>query len=225
MSWLDQVFDKDLISFIKSQENILIKLIQLFPDKDWDVYSLSRNPNITWEFIQEHPEYNWSTVDISHNPNITWEIIQTHPAKNWNYTYLSMNPSITWDIVKDNPYIRWCPFHLSINPNITKKIMDENPDYKWDYKIAEQLNPSFIDTKHSPRYYFSEEHPSLDPSITVLDVLKNPDNFNFSQLSHNFFLYDKKTCHNKYNQLLVQHTPQVLIPDLMNIVLSYCLYT
>jgi hypothetical protein len=71
--------------------NDLIKLLELYPDKPWNYYHLSYNPNITWEIVQKFPDKPWDYDYLSENPNITWEIIQANPYKPWNWEYLSYN--------------------------------------------------------------------------------------------------------------------------------------
>ena len=39
-------------------KNELMKLLEKYPDENWDWSFVSRNPNITMEFIEEHPEMN-----------------------------------------------------------------------------------------------------------------------------------------------------------------------
>ena len=34
----------------------LIKLIERFPEKAWNWYIISSNPNVTMEFIEKHPK-------------------------------------------------------------------------------------------------------------------------------------------------------------------------
>ena len=80
-----------------------IQYILEHPEKNWNYYILSFNPNVTWKVIQKHPELFTSWFFISQNPNITWDIILENPEKPWNYSALSLNPNITIDIVKNNP--------------------------------------------------------------------------------------------------------------------------
>ena len=53
------------------------------PDKPWNWYGISQNPNITWEIIQENPDkpWEWGLNGISRNSNITCDIIQANPDK------------------------------------------------------------------------------------------------------------------------------------------------
>jgi len=41
---------------IQMPYNHLYILLQLYPDKDWNWYGLSGNPNITWEIICSNPD-------------------------------------------------------------------------------------------------------------------------------------------------------------------------
>jgi hypothetical protein len=39
------------IQYIRSKENILELLLEKYPDKDWNWYALSSNPNVYWDFF------------------------------------------------------------------------------------------------------------------------------------------------------------------------------
>jgi hypothetical protein len=76
---------------LKKPDNDLWILIELFPDKPWDWYWISKNKNITWQNIIDNPDKSWDWYYISSNPNITWEIIVDNPDKQWNWYGISMN--------------------------------------------------------------------------------------------------------------------------------------
>jgi len=61
--------------------NHLYILLQLYPDKDWSWYWLSRNPNITWEIVCSDQDKPWDWSGLSENPNISWEIVCSNPDK------------------------------------------------------------------------------------------------------------------------------------------------
>ena len=61
------------------------------PDKPWNWYWLSANPNITMEIVAANPDAPWDWSWLSANPNITWEIVKANPDKPWNYSRLSWN--------------------------------------------------------------------------------------------------------------------------------------
>jgi len=66
---------------IKMQYNHLYILLQLYPDKSWDWYELSWNPNITWEMVCSNPDKPWNWCYLSKHPNITWEVVCSNPDK------------------------------------------------------------------------------------------------------------------------------------------------
>ena len=45
----------------------LIKLIEKFPEKKWNWFYISSNPNVTMEYIEKHPEKDWHWDIISRN--------------------------------------------------------------------------------------------------------------------------------------------------------------
>jgi len=71
----------------KYPKNILIYLLEKYPDKDWHwgYCGISYNPNITLELIEKYPDkdWYWGQLGISSNPNLTLELIEKYPDKNW----------------------------------------------------------------------------------------------------------------------------------------------
>ena len=81
--------------------NHLWKLIQLYPDKPWDWFRISRNPNITWEIIENNPDKPWNWTRISRNK------FEKHPivikkkelnARTFIISYLTNDVNIPKDI-------------------------------------------------------------------------------------------------------------------------------
>ena len=104
------------------------------PDKDWDWYELSKNPNITWEIVQQHPDKPWNWSALSRNPRVTtWEFVQKNPDNPWDWYELSSNPNITWEIIQQHPDKPWNWYYLSCNPNITWEFVQQNPDKPWNW--------------------------------------------------------------------------------------------
>jgi hypothetical protein len=85
------------------------------PEKPWDWYWISQNPNITWDIITTNPEKPWDWDTISQNPNITWDIIRTNPEKPWDWHAISRNPNMTWDIIQAHPEKPWNWYWISFN--------------------------------------------------------------------------------------------------------------
>ena len=49
-----------------------------------------------WEIVQANPDKPWDYYWLSENPNITWEIVQANSDKPWRYDWMSENYGITW---------------------------------------------------------------------------------------------------------------------------------
>ena len=69
----------------------LIDLVLKFPDKSWNWYQLSCNPNITFQNVLDHPDLPWAWYWLSENPNITFQNILDHPDLPWDWCNLSIN--------------------------------------------------------------------------------------------------------------------------------------
>ena len=72
-------------------ENTLVKLLEKFPNKDWEWYHLSKNPNITFQYVLENSDKDWDWDGLSCNPNITFQYVLNHPNEHWNWQNLSSN--------------------------------------------------------------------------------------------------------------------------------------
>ena len=109
--------------------NHLETLLKIFPNEDWDKYSLPYNPNIdpkcarsyysahystieceTWEDMQANPNVYRDIHEVCRDPNITPEIVTQYPGVMcngilvpWNYSTLSYNINFTWSAVKTMP--------------------------------------------------------------------------------------------------------------------------
>ena len=46
------------------------------PDKKWNWYNLSVNPNITMKDIKENPNKEWDWYNLSSNPNIKIKFVK-----------------------------------------------------------------------------------------------------------------------------------------------------
>ena len=63
------MFNKEKINYIRSKENTLELLLEKYPDKDWNLYALSSNPNVYWDFIYKNKQKNWDFSEVSKNIN------------------------------------------------------------------------------------------------------------------------------------------------------------
>ncbi len=71
---------------------------------------------VTWDIIQGYPTLDWDMETISRNPNITFDIVKNNPDMEWSQYDLIKNPSIEISpcLIRENPDI-WNNFiNLSI---------------------------------------------------------------------------------------------------------------
>ena len=54
-------------SIDKQWSQYFLKFIKESPDKPWDWWCISRNPNITWQIVRDNPMQNWDWRGISRN--------------------------------------------------------------------------------------------------------------------------------------------------------------
>lgn len=182
---------------LTNTNNDLITLITLFPDKEWDWYHISKNPNITWKFIQENPTLPWKWQSISQNPSITFEIIEedishcTDNGVDWNWYNITRNPNITWEIIQSNPNKKWVINAFPLNPNITWETYRDNIDsqYQYDSTNVAYISDLTIDIVRS--------NPSYD--WNYVGAITNPNILKDHNLLHKIqSMRQIKTTHLKY---------------------------
>lgn len=134
-----------------NDDNDLIKLLNKYPNNNWNWYALSANPNITLQFIKNNYLLmdKWNIHNISSNPNLTWEIVENNLEFNWNWKNITCNPNITLEIIESNPKYFNNKDDIARNPNnIVNKSSDtwnlylQTPDKYVDYAITSR-NPNF----------------------------------------------------------------------------------
>jgi hypothetical protein len=175
-------------------KNILIQLLEKYPDKPWHWYSISYNPNLTMEFIEKYPDKLWDWSGISCNPNITMDIIEKYPNKDWNWYKISENRNLTMEFIYKFHSKSWNWYAIWRNSNMSMDILNK-------YQQLE-IHSNIVGTKHfktegihliwsgiSNNYNLSmdivEKYPgkpwdlssiSSNPNITVKFIDKNLGN-------------------------------------------------
>lgn len=86
--------------------NPMWELITKYPDKPWDWFGVSKNPNITLEIVLVNPSLLWYWKGVSKNPNITLEMVLANPTIKWDWYGISKNPNITLDMYWQTPHCR-----------------------------------------------------------------------------------------------------------------------
>lgn len=79
----------------------LEKLLLLFPDKDWNWNTVSKNTCISWKFVVSNLHLPWVWSSLSSNLNISIETIILNPKYPWSWESISWREDLTLDIVKN----------------------------------------------------------------------------------------------------------------------------
>ncbi len=93
--------------FAFSAGNHLHRLLKKFPNKRWNQFDLSKNPNITLEYILKHPEIPWDWRYVSMNPNISMQDIKNNPQLPWVWSVIGQSrcifPEDLFEVCKSEP--------------------------------------------------------------------------------------------------------------------------
>jgi hypothetical protein len=116
------------------RRNYFWELVYKYPNKPWNWYEVSKNPNITSKILKDYKNdknLRWNKVGLWENPN-TFPDEKTIRRAEWKFA--SRNPNITWDMVRNisDDLLDW--FYLSKNPSIDWKIIKENVGKPWDWR-------------------------------------------------------------------------------------------
>jgi len=58
--------------------------VEQHPNKPWDWYEISRNPDLTtMGYLENHPDKPWDSHGIGLNPNLTAEFVDKHLNNLW----------------------------------------------------------------------------------------------------------------------------------------------
>ena len=196
----------------EESNNILIQLLEKYPNKKWNYSFISANPNLTTKYlIKTENDLHWNWSHISHNPNIDINYILQHPiathknhllSSNINFTMdlilnimstnvdiiswygLSQNPNITEEFIEANHQkIDW--YWLSDNPSISTDFIEKHLDHEWDWsKISRKTNltKNFI-TKYQNQLDW--DYISANPICDMEFLLTHSDKMNWTWFSLN----------------------------------------
>ena len=141
--------------------SIMMKDALAYPDKDWDWYLLSQNPNITLKDVLAHNSSSKTRnlYWLSQNSNITMEDVLAHPDKLWSWYGLSQNPNITMKGVLTKSDKPWNWYELSMNPSITMAFVLAHLDKPWSWYWL-SANPM---THDKNEFYRERIHKFLEP--------------------------------------------------------------
>ncbi len=155
--------------------NTLQKLIEKYPDNDWNwgAHGFSSNPAVTPEFVEKHMDkpWSWGIWGLSYNPSITPGFVEKHVDKPWSWDMwgLSSNPSITLEFIEKNidKDWSWGELGLSSNPVVTPEFIRKHIGRDWNWeKCVLNGNPKSRTVQEIPYCY--------ERIITAEVVKKNP---------------------------------------------------
>ena len=156
----DEYWDKQMYNFLYrkfmtllcSDENLDYSIINMWPNKKWNWYQLSKNKNFDFKFFRENlnnPSIKWFYYLISTNPNIVnhFDIVFQNIHKSWNFKYLINNYDECMDLILYKPN-GGSIIHQWNYKNLSRRIYETNrydlveklPDKEWDWKYFSSCN-------------------------------------------------------------------------------------
>ena len=114
--------DKTIIEILKNNtENTIWFQIQTYYLKKGhtNMSGFGEHECITWNIVKSNPRLDWDMETISKNPNITWSNVKNNPDTKWCLDGLIKNPSIkiTPGLIRENPKI-WNNFTILSVPSL-----------------------------------------------------------------------------------------------------------
>jgi hypothetical protein len=165
----------------------LEKLLHIFPEKNWNWFAVSKNPNISWSFVTTHLHFPWNFKSLSYNPNISLEIIKNNPGYYWCWKTISWRSDLTLNFVKQNldKDIDWNA--ISNIQNLDIQFVIQCKDYNWNwYSISKNSSITWKIIQNYPNLPWNYEGISINPNINEEIVKNNPQiNWDYYTLSYN----------------------------------------
>lgn len=120
---------------------MLTELLDVFPQKKWNWYSVSRNPNLTLHYVVNHPNLPWDWAHILNVYNVCKNEIYNNNKVLWyefheNFNKLKYIDNMDFPWVNEmeashpdvNIYTSYEWNGISKNPNITMEFILQNID-------------------------------------------------------------------------------------------------
>jgi hypothetical protein len=144
-----------------------MRLLELYPDADWDWEELCENINVPIEFLVENLHREDVRKNISCNPNITLAFVKANPQIPWNWEYLSHYMNMTWEDFLNNRNLPWNVSYVIVNVGATFDmimairgtcvldwgIISESKGIKWeDFEQNQHLKWNMHVLAHHPNF-------------------------------------------------------------------------
>ncbi len=140
-------------------------------DKPWNLYYLSKNPNLPFQYVLDHPEKPWEWDELE-NPNIPLQYVLKHSEIPWDWYGLSRYASFQ-DFL-DHPDLPWDWKGLSLNPNVPFRYVLDHPKLPWNWYNLSTHVP-FQHVLDHPKLPWIYDGLSRNPNLSIQYVLKHPD--------------------------------------------------
>lgn len=167
-----------------SQGNELIKILEAFPNREWNWNYVSSNPNITMDYIDSHPEFPWDFRWVSMNPNLTLDYFMQNREKPWDLCDMASNPAFSLEEIENNTNI----WNASIKSSrFFWRDISRHPDITLDFilKYENELNiksnsTSFLggtknitiqDIQNYPDLFWCSDEITKNPNMTLDSML------------------------------------------------------
>lgn len=192
---------------------------------DWDWACISENPGIKIKDIYDYPDLPWNLYYVSKNPNLTFEDIiklkngfkTSNGVLTFGYIstllywrWISLCVPLTIQQLKNSRDLPWDYDCLSRNMSFTLSDMLSNPEIPWNFQKISRIGSTLDDVRNHPNLPWNWDNlcsnipisikdaqsPDIkdkikwnymaeNPGITFKNILKYPDfNWDWSDISH-----------------------------------------
>jgi hypothetical protein len=108
---------------------LVLEVLEKYPDKNWNWFGLQRNKNFTYHWIRRFPDKDWNWRGISRGFNFDLSIVREFPKKNWDWRAISrvLNNNEIFEF-REYP-LDWS--YLTLSETCHTDFMILSPDLPW----------------------------------------------------------------------------------------------
>lgn len=227
-------------------------LLRHLPDnRDWDWFLLSSSPGISTQFVISRPDLPWKYGYDYTEFDFSVEFMKSHPNIVFNYDYLVtlssehfnyitthhldslsrgvLSAHAPLDYIEQHQELEWDWARVGINTNVTGLFLEGN-EHRMSMTVA--ANPRFqVDGLIKTLGPICIEAIGFNPNLKYTDIINHPEiKWDLEQICHNDFIYNNYACDNSIKKDSLKKRRYILkkaigwVPDLIEIVASYCGY-
>lgn len=171
---------------VRERKCPFLKVLRLFPDKDWDWYHLSESDDVSIHFIKDHPDFKWNWKIIS--KRVKFEFVEQYKNLPWDWkSLIRRNFVFSHDCKKEKSHWFWPEriYSDSCSKDF-KSFIYYHPlwpnELDWDelYNDSEKIRIEFIEEHVDKKWNWS----ILSQTISQDFLEKYPDkSWNWTRLS------------------------------------------